>query len=308
MKAPLAYIVILLSLCCCKQQSTPRETNILDSRETLTINFNTNLLSLDSSKLNSPAEKFVYDLVFHKPKYTISSTNDDILYSLTSIDSLAIKNINIRFLKNEEAILGEFVEGNLDLFMTDFSSRNSPKMHVFVQNVRKNPYSKYNLTPSNVGSVAYYEFYNFESRMSLRNSLKIVDSLAYIRHFDSTHEERDTTLIEFSISYFFDETKVSNHDTLKNEYHQVVQVENIDDVLSKPHIIYRKQIVPFLSNDFEQLTNRLQAQQNPISDTLLIKQINPEYYITKTRIKGLKDYSKLSDQMMHIYFDTIQRY
>ncbi|PIB37011.1 hypothetical protein BFP72_17180 [Reichenbachiella sp. 5M10] len=315
MRNTLHSLIILCALISCKD--IDQHSIESDSRETLNINFTSSILTLDSTQNKNIAEQFVVELSQPIEKqeaapYEITLADTDILYRLHALDSSSnIQTINLRFLKNEEAILHEFRERNIDIIQV--SSRDSSKIKSvhFLNQILSNKYSEFKAIRSNT---AFVEFYTFENFHNLEDIILCRDWLG----LDSLDIQIDTTTLlhnslEDTITIGIQKLPELKNAVLDPRFLAKIRVEVRNESENTPYkpFISKKLIkIDSLSSDNQYIIRSIKQSFNSSSKTNAIGVFNiyPEYFITPRTLQGLKDYEKLSKQIEHIYFEKITSY
>ncbi|UXP33429.1 hypothetical protein N6H18_05620 [Reichenbachiella agarivorans] len=313
MKTLLLSLAAILWLCCScgKEQNTVEQ---ISSRETLNINFNQNVLSLDSGKIFNEAELFINQITSTgaKPKYTLAISDSDILYQLTTHDSSQIKTISIRFLKNENAILDEFIDGKLDIIHFNQWTSTSTRAIDFYRQVKEDKYSNYSLIERKSGFVNGYTFVNFKDSSTLSTCVELLG--AQNNHFaiDSAHftPKIGSDTIKIPLVFEYHDPNLI-HDTLQQDNVHIYPSESSDHLSNDPYIIWSSEYVNFLvdnrSTVADSLFNQMKSKNPRVNAYVAIK-IYPDYYLTNGNLKGLLAHRSLAEQIGKVHFEVIKSY
>ncbi|MCV9388332.1 hypothetical protein [Reichenbachiella ulvae] len=301
-KTILLFIPIILFSCGSKKPQTQH----IATRETINLNFTTNILSLDSGAADSEAERFVKALTEgNDATYQITNLDDDILCELQALDSSKIKNINLRFLKNEEAILNQFLEGKLDLITVRYDEKLNANYDFLIKQIQNDAYSNYQINKGNNAKLKVVQISNFKHIKEITEIKNLLGIEAHQIYLDSSTVSLDSLpLSEFSINTM-DSAFLSYQDSLIT-WNITNQHQPTDRTISIKEIK-----IDSLDENIHQLTQSIhdkdRVMNSQLNATIIIK-IFPEYYITSKSLKGLKDYKKLSDLVPELFFDTIRSY
>lgn len=303
MRKVLVAFTIGIVVSCGTAKKTEKTESI---RDTFNINFTSNILNLDSSGHHSEAELFVLDLL-RSNLYEVAQRDADIYFGLSALDSsLQIQKINIRFLKNEEAILDQFLEGKLDLITLEEDMENTSRFDFFYRQIEQDKYSRYQIVKGNKAKLKWLEFSNFKRTNELEKTMKSMSIVnSFYSYVDTLNLLKDTSSVYRSISVLCADSLIESRDSLvsfiaKSEYQGYI-----------PTVQVKTEEIGFMTDDADSLISRLyreSEQKDPSANAIVILEIYPEYYITSRSLRGLKDYTKLSTALPSMYFGKVKSY
>jgi hypothetical protein len=297
-KQSIFFILVSVILMSCGKNRS--ESSQLSSRSTLNLNFTSNIINLDSGEIRTDAEKFVSGLI--ESNYKIESYDDDILYQLKAVDSLPIQNINIRFLKNDEAILNEFLEGKLDLISVKSYEQQNANYDFLIRQIENDKYSNFKITRSNRAKIKYLQFSGFNRLAELELAIDKLDLNPSKNYIDSSQLIIDTLGITQKLFVQYDTT--GQKQLIKED--SLIEFTYLNNPGAFAKIEQKETIIDSMSADLNAVAEGL--NQSPNSIATVIIEIYPEYYITSTSLKGLKEYEYLVEEIPDLYFDTIRSY
>ena len=107
--------------------------------------------------------------------FKIENTDNDISFNLERNPYFKVEKtesifnrINIRFIKNENALIDEFLKGSIDVIEYKFSEQEIPVLEL----VRKNKYGYKNYTQQKTASALFITFHNFNNPEKIKIVLK----------------------------------------------------------------------------------------------------------------------------------------
>lgn len=214
--------------------------------------------------------------------YVNTIADDDILFTLERVKRIerGINYIQIRFIKNQEEMLDEFLAGKLDVLESKYMlTDSSKKVSDVINSIIEDKYDGFNVSYLKSGYIHYssiYEMYDSLTLSKLSQELKL-DSLCFVKNISSAVNN----IIQNDSSYI-SSNEIQNILVKSKSYYYSSSIDYSD-------------FIPELTRNKN--TNGLKA--------VAVYSVIPDKYFYTNDISGLTNYQKLSDQIEKIRFKPI---
>lgn len=267
-----------------------------------------------SIKLNGEAASFLQRMAasdrFYLQKdklgsgeFQITEADDDITYVLSRAipDTSGIQHIRIQFLKNQEEIVRNFVDGNLDIIKIHSSEIMDNYYHDYLQKLVTNPYPDYTRYEADQAWVTFAVGKNFPDS----TSLDIIDNKLIINNIYSIINPNDTTI---ELTYVDKRRAISRSIELPD---YLIESKLAPKDQSEIWVELKDTLIDYQGQAYARIEEQLVGESpnsSMATSEIAIISVDPYYYFTKHHIGGFSDNQKLSNIVKDITFVTPKTY
>ncbi|MEO9803662.1 MAG: ABC transporter substrate-binding protein [Reichenbachiella sp.] len=257
------------------------------------------------------------DLFIGSGPFELVALNQDISAKLVKVRNITgdVKMINMGFIKNDQLVFSEFVNGSLDLIMYNPYLSPDSSITELISKIINNKYSAYEAQLSDQSVVRYAHILNLSDSVTLKNILNSLNvSRTQVYFLTSSNSVSDTFVLD---SLRLTDVKDSSmyqiplvHDIEQNDKVYFTDSKSVSFIPTNseninptsPHIVIKEiaTSIPKMNDEKLSILKLAEKQKNETNSTILVLDRFPEYVIYNNRLKGIEAGKSLSSMVKDI--------